>query len=65
MNNKEFQKMIALFLKLDKLIKKYEKELMPESDISDEPIPIMFPDDVYDEICDKLKIKELGVIGIS
>ena len=65
MNNKEFQKMIALFLKLDKLIKKYEKEFMPESDISDEPIPIMFPDDVYDEICDKLKIKELGVIGIS
>ena len=65
MNNKQFQKMIALFLKLDKLIKKYEKEFMPESDISDEPIPIMFPDDVYDEICDKLKIKELGVIGIS
>ena len=65
MNNKEFKRMIALFLKLDKLIKKYEKELIPESDISDEPIPIMFPDDVYDEICDKLKIKELGVIGIS
>ena len=57
--------MVALFLKLDKLIKKYENEFVPQSDIEDEPTPIMFPNDIYDEICDKLKIKELGVIGIS
>ena len=65
MNNKEFNEMVALFIKLDKLIKKYEKEFVPQSDIDDEPMPIMFPTDVYDEICDKLKLKELGVIGIS
>ena len=65
MNNKEFNEMVALFIKLDKLIKKYEKEFVSQSEISDEPMPIMFPDDVYDEICDKLDIKELGVIGIS
>ena len=65
MNNKEFREMVALFLKLDKLIKKYENEFVPQSDIDDEPTTIMFPNDIYDEICDKLKIKELGVIGIS
>ena len=65
MNNKEFNEMVALFIMLDKLIKKYEKEFVSQSDIDDEPIPIMFPTDVYDEICDKLKLKELGVIGIS
>ena len=65
MNNKEFKEMVALFLKLDKLIKKYENEFISQADLEDEPTPIMFPNDVYDEICDKLKIKELGVIGIS
>ena len=66
MTSKEFQKMVALFLKLDNLLKKYEKEFQ---DVSlpgdDEPQPIMFPDDVYDEICNKLHIKDLGIIGIS
>ena len=65
MTNKEFNEMVALFLRLDKLMKKYEQELAPKEEILDEPQPIMFPNDVYDEICDKLHIKELGLIGIS
>ena len=46
-------------------MKKYEQELAPKEEILDEPTEIMFPTDVYDEICDKLHIKELGLIGIS
>jgi hypothetical protein len=65
MTSKEFNEMVALFLKLDKLMKKYEQELTPKEEILDEPTEIMFPTDVYDEICDKLNIKELGLIGIS
>ena len=29
MTNKEFNEMVALFMKLDKLMKKYEQELTP------------------------------------
>ena len=65
MTSKEFNEMVALFLRLDKLMKKYEQELAPKEEILDEPTEIMFPTDVYDEICDKLHIKELGLIGIS
>ena len=65
MTNKEFNEMVALFMKLDKLMKKYEQELTPKEEILDEPQPIMFPNDVYDEICSKLHIKDLGIIGIS
>ena len=65
MTNKEFNEMVALFLRLDKLMKKYEQELNPVEEIIDEPTEIMFPTDVYDEICDKLHIKELGLFGIS
>ncbi len=65
MTSKEFNEMVALFLRLDKLMKKYEQELAPKEEIIDEPTEIMFPTDVYDEICAKLHIKELGLIGIS
>ena len=65
MTNKEFNEMVALFMRLDKLMKKYEQELNSVEEIIDEPTEIMFPTDVYDEICDKLHIKELGLIGIS
>ena len=65
MTNKEFQEMVALFMRLDKLIKKYEKELIPKIELEESPEEIMFPSDVYDEICDKLDIEELGLIGIS
>ena len=65
MTNKEFNEMVALFIRLDKLMKKYEQELAPKEEIIDEPTEIMFPTDVYDEICDKLHIKDLGIIGIS
>ena len=65
MTNKEFNEMVALFLRLEKLMKKYERELSYKEEIIDNPTEIMFPTDVYDEICNKLNIKELGLIGIS
>ena len=65
MTNKEFQKMIDLFIRLNKLLKKYDEHLHPVELPDDSPKPILFPDDIYDEICVKLDIKELGLIGIS
>ena len=65
MTNKEFQKMIDLFIKLNKLLKKYDEHLYPEDLTEDKPTPIMIPDDVYDEICKRLKTKEIGLLGIS
>ena len=65
MTNKEFNEMVALFLRLEKLMKKYERELSYKEEIIDNPTEIMFPTDVYDEICSKLHIKDLGIIGIS
>jgi hypothetical protein len=65
MTNDEFQEMLALFIKLDKLLKKYEKCIYSEDVFEEKPSTIVFPDDVYDEICIKLDIKELGLIGIS
>ncbi len=57
--------MVALFMRLDKLIKKYEKELIPKIELEENPEEIVFPSDVYDEICDRLDIEELGLIGVS
>ena len=52
-------------IELNKLLKKYDEHLHPVELPDDSPKPILFPDDVYDEICVKLDIKELGLIGIS
>jgi len=65
MTNKEFQKMVALFTELDRLIKKYSREYDEIPLKEDSPKPIIIPDDVYDEICRKLKIKEIGLLGVS
>ena len=63
MTNKDFQKMIRLFSELDELIKEFEAGINSYS--KDEPKPLMIPDDVYDEICSRLKIKEIVLLGIS
>ena len=65
MTNDEFQEMIALFIKLDNLLKKYEQEIEMPSLSEDKPKSIIFPADIYDEICFKLDVKELGLIGVS
>ena len=64
MNNKDFQKMIRLFSELDELIKKYDK-FVPREDTPSDAEPIMFPDEIYDEICCRLKTNEIGLLGIS
>ena len=63
MTSKDLQKMVRLFSELDKLIKQYEKDMYPFPE--DDPKPIYIPDDVYDKICKKLKIKEIGLLGVS
>ena len=65
MTNKEFQKMIDLFIQLNKILKKYDEHLYPEDLLKDKPTPIMIPDDIYNEICKRLKTKEIGLLGIS
>ena len=62
MSNKEFQKMISMFIELNSLIKKYQKHIDYEDD---SPKPIYIPDDVYDEICYKLDTDEIQLLGIS
>ena len=63
MTNKDFQRMIRLFGELDKLIKEFENNSYSYS--KDEPKPLMIPDEIYDEICNRLKIKEIVLLGIS
>ena len=65
MTNKEFQKMIDLFIKLNQLLKKYDEHLHPVELPDDSPKPILFPDDVYDEICFRLDIERIDLLGIS
>ena len=63
MSNKEFQKMLDLFSELDVLLKKYESSMKTEETAN--PSPILIPDDVYDEICARLAINEIHLLGIS
>ena len=65
MTNKEFNKMIIMFTKLNNLMKKYNEEIYDFSLKNDYPKPIYIPEDVYDEICSKLKTREIGLLGIS
>ena len=64
MTNKEFQRMISLFTELDNLLKKYERHITHEEYV-EEAEPIMIPDDVYDEICFRLDIERIDLLGIS
>ena len=64
MTNKEFQRMISLFTELDNLLKKYERHITHE-EYTEEAEPIMIPDDVYDEICFRLDIERIDLLGIS
>ena len=64
MTNKEFQRMISLFTELDNLLKKYERHITHD-EYTEEAEPIMIPDDVYDEICFRLDIESIDLLGIS
>ena len=64
MTNKEFQRMISLFTELDNLLKKYERHITHE-EYAEEAKPIMIPDDVYDEICFRLDIERIDLLGVS
>ena len=64
MTNKEFQRMISLFTELDNLLKKYERHVSHEEYL-EEAKPIVIPDEIYDEICFRLDIERIDLLGIS
>ena len=61
MTNKEFKEMIAITRRLSELIKKYEANFAEDSEIQ----PIAVPEDVYDEICDRIKQSSITLFGVS
>ena len=65
MSNDEFQKMIQMFVELNRLIEKYQKYVDKQDNSLSNPEPILIPDDVYDEICYNLDINEIQLLGIS
>ena len=65
MSNDEFQKMIQMFVELNRLIEKYQKYIDKQDTDCLNPEPILIPDDVYDEICYNLDINEIQLLGIS
>ena len=61
MTNKDFKEMLEMLRRLMKLVDDYEstpKDLREDN-------PIMIPPDVYDEICDSLKQKNITLFGVS
>ena len=54
-----------MFLRLKKLIYKYEDFLEVTSLKKEESEPIMIPPDIYDEMCDALGRDFIGLMGIS
>ena len=63
MNNKEYNEMIKLYLRLKYLIEKYDDYMDCEK--PQEKSPIIIPEDIYDDICDVLGRNEIGLMGIS
>ena len=55
--------MIRLFGELNNLIKEYEDHV--DEVTCDDPKPFYIPDDVYDEICFRLDIERIDLLGIS
>tara|TARA_Y100000593_G_scaffold31826_1_gene62692 strand:- start:148 stop:345 length:198 start_codon:yes stop_codon:yes gene_type:complete len=65
MNNKEFQEMLKVFNRLVELIEKFQSEMTEEDEITLLETPLMIPPDLYDEICEMIKEKEILLFGIS
>ena len=65
MNNKEFQEMLKVFNRLVELIEKFQGELTEEEEVVALSTPLMIPPDLYDEICEMIKEKEILLFGIS
>ena len=65
MNNKEFQEMLKVFNRLVELIEKFQGEMTEEEEVVALSTPLMIPPDLYDEICEMIKEKEILLFGIS
>jgi hypothetical protein len=65
MDNKEFQEMLKVFNRLVELIEKFQGELTEEEEVVALSTPLMIPPDLYDEICEMIKEKEILLFGIS
>tara|TARA_Y100000004_G_C8955206_1_gene430499 strand:- start:1565 stop:1753 length:189 start_codon:yes stop_codon:yes gene_type:complete len=62
MSDKEFEEMIRLFERLQKLISKSNFFM---EDVGQDSSPIVIPSEVYDDICKELGSKEIRLMGIS
>ena len=65
MNNKEFQEMLKVVNRLVELMEKFQGELTEEEERVIIETPLMIPPDIYDEICETIKEKEILLFGIS
>jgi hypothetical protein len=65
MDNKEFQEMLKVFNRLVELIEKFQGEMTEEEEVVALSTPLMIPPDLYDEICEMIKEKEILLFGIS
>ncbi len=65
MSEKEFQEMIELFMRLQKLMSKSNNLGENYDSESEESPPIIIPNEIYDDICKELGSKEIRLMGIS
>ena len=66
MNCKDFNKMMKIVIELDKIVRKYEDDYVNMDEFNaEEAKPIFIPNDVYNEICTDLDIKNIELLGVS
>ena len=58
MSDKDFEELVFLLERLEKLIAKHDE--LQEGDK-----PFLIPADVYDEICDRIKQSSITLFGVS
>ena len=57
--------MLKVFNRLVELIEKFQGEMTEEEEVVALSTPLMIPPDLYDEICEMIKEKEILLFGIS
>ena len=61
MTNKDFKELLSMLRRLMRIVDEFEA---PEFE-KNEPKTMMIPPEIYDEICDSLKQKNITLFGVS
>tara|TARA_R100001594_G_scaffold22917_3_gene44544 strand:- start:767 stop:994 length:228 start_codon:yes stop_codon:yes gene_type:complete len=61
MTNNEFQELLSMLRRLMRIVDEFEA---PEFE-KNQPKAMMIPPEIYDEICDSLKQKNITLFGVS